>query len=70
MVTNSVRVPVSQWRKWNESERAVFNSVYYQMAHNQNLFLHPKAKLAVDEHWETTVYNAAWTAADAAKDVR
>lgn len=61
---NSNLVSRSQWRKWDESERELFNNLYFYMCHNMELFLHPKQKAPSLEHWEVTAWNAAWIAAD------
>jgi hypothetical protein len=65
MEKNSYKVPRSQWAKWSELARRVFNEVYGSMAYNQKIFLPPKAKTVADEQWVITSYNAAWTAAHA-----
>ena len=65
---NLYHVPVRQWRKWSPAERQVFNEVYSSMTKNKDLFLHPKASAPSRAHWKTTAWNAAWTAASAAKD--
>lgn len=61
---NKNRVPVSQWRKWDEAERSLFNTLYSYMYDNMELFLHPKQKAPEHLHWKTTAWNAAWIAAD------
>ena len=66
-MTNRYRVPKKQWKKWSEQARRVFNEVYYTMRNNkQTLFLHPKATPVPKAQWNTTAWNAAWIAADAA----
>jgi hypothetical protein len=65
---NHNAVPRAQWRKWGNLSRHVFNEVYGTMAENQGLFLHPKARKNTLECWNTTAWNAAWIAADAAKE--
>lgn len=62
---NFHNVPKGQWRKWNDRQRGAFNYVY-QLMEDQRLFTHPKAVQQTDEHWNTTRWNAAWVAADAA----
>lgn len=64
---NLYRVPVKQWDKWSAVGRQVFNEVYSSMVGNQWLFLHPKQEKMSRSHWKTTAWNAAWTAASAAK---
>lgn len=68
MASNRYRVPKRQWRKWSALARSVFNEVYYIMKNNHSLFLHPKQEQAKKDHWRTTAYNAAWTAADAVRE--
>lgn len=65
---NIFKVPKSQWKKWSPLSRAVFNDVYCAMYEAQWMFLHPDAKINIHEHWTTTAWNAAWTAAQAVKD--
>jgi hypothetical protein len=67
-IRNANLVPKAQWRKWGPEARHVFNEVYATMAHNVRLFMHPKQKPPTVEHWQTSAWNAAWTAADAAQE--
>jgi len=62
---NSARVPAKQWRQWGDAARMTFNDVYYTMTENQEFFRHPTARVVAAEHWVTTCWNAAWTAAEA-----
>ena len=63
-IENENRVPVAQWRKWNQAERKLFNTLYSCMHDNVKLFLHPKQEDPKPVHWKTTAWNAAWIAAD------
>lgn len=66
-VKNRHGVPKKQWDKWHNLARRVFNNVYESMRPNmQWAFHHPDAVLLKKEHWQTTRWNAAWTAASAA----
>lgn len=69
-VPNTHKVPLRQWRKWHAAERHVFNEVFEVMNKNQLIFLHPKQDSLTPARWRTVAWNAAWTAADAAKDFR
>lgn len=60
---NKYRVPVKQWRRWDERARAVFNGVFQEMKDNQYNFLHPKQDLLSAQKWRTVAWNAAWIAA-------
>lgn len=62
---NKFKVPTSQWRKWPDFAQRVFNEVYDTMRYSQSLMVHPKGGLVGQEYWNTTAWNAAWTAADA-----
>jgi len=62
---NVFHVPVREWKKWSIAGRQVFNEVYSSMRYNQKLFLHPKQTPPSKDHWGTTAWNAAWTAAKA-----
>ena len=64
---NHYNVPMKKWRNWPDLCQRVFNEVYSTMDQNQTLFLHPKAKGYSKAHWNTTAWNGAWTAADAAQ---
>ena len=66
MAKNLHKVPKKQWSKWPELSQLTFNETYVVMKHNQKLFLHPKQDAARQEYWDTTCWNAAWSAADAA----
>jgi hypothetical protein len=61
---NKFKVPPKQWRRWSALARTVFNRVYDAME-DQSVYLHPKATPALERHWKTTRWNAAWVAADA-----
>lgn len=62
---NIFHVPMKQWRAWSVQGRQVFNDVYSSMRDNQAFYTHPKQTLASKSHWQTTCWNAAWTAASA-----
>lgn len=64
---NHFKVPQKQWKKWDATQRRVFNIVFSSMFHNQEFFKHPKQAPMTTEYWRTPCYNAAWTAADAVK---
>lgn len=65
---NHYKVPAKQWKKWCDLSQRVFNETYCTMAHNKNLFMHPAQDEPRDEYWNTTAWNAAWTAAEAVKN--
>lgn len=69
MVDNIHFAPKHQWKKWNDSEKRLFNTLYGVML-DQNVFKHPLAATQCDEYWKTTAWNAAWMAADLLKDER
>lgn len=50
---------------WSLEARRVFHYVYDFMLLNPDSFRHPDAAEIPEEHWKTTAYNAAWTAANA-----
>lgn len=62
---NRHKVPASQWQRWPDVAQRVFNETYAVLKANKTLYMHPMAAVPVDEYWKTTVWNAAWTAADA-----
>lgn len=59
---NAYSVQAKQWKKWSNTQRHLFNDVYFVMG-EQKIFLHPKDKIRPDEHWNTIRWNAAFTAA-------
>lgn len=68
---NRHRVPKFQWNKWRPEARVVFNETYATMRDNKECFLHPTLcgiGLFSAKQWDTTCWNAAWIAADAARD--
>lgn len=69
MVENKHSVSKRQWKKWNEQEQYLFNSVYDQMMLEPLLFQHPDWATP-QEYWTTTAWNAAWIAADDLKWLR
>lgn len=67
-VKNKHKVPLKQWNKWSNHARRVFNTMMYSLRPSiQHIFLHPDAPVAKKEHWNTTRWNVAWTAAEAVK---
>lgn len=64
MIKNVNKVSNSQWKKWSNESRDMFNALFDFMVNNQDLMLHPKTTLVSDEQWRTTAWNAAWIAAD------
>lgn len=64
---NPHKVPLRQWRKWDELARGVFNDTFETMVGSQNLFLHPRQDGPRAEYWKTTAWNAAWIAAEAVR---
>ena len=65
---NTYRVPTSQWKKWDEVQRQIFNYIYDYMSMNQNLFKHPKAVIDTPYKWNTTAWNVAFIAANDLKE--
>lgn len=63
MVDNIFLVPIRQWRKWTGLGQNIFNEMYSQMKDNQGLFKHPQGAFQVQMCWNTTAWNAAFTAA-------
>lgn len=63
-VRNRYKVPKKTWSRWSLAARSAFNAVFAPMINNRWVFQHPKAAPLPKEHWRTTAFNAAWTAAD------
>lgn len=67
-VKNKHKVPQKMWDKWSNLSRRVFNDMMYSMRPTmQFAFLHPGATAQKKDHWQTTRYNAAWSAAEAVR---
>ena len=62
---NIHNVPTKQWKKWNETSRKLFNSLYTTFAENQKIITHPETQEIPEIEWNTVAWNAAWLAADA-----
>lgn len=63
-MTNIYKVPGSQWKKWNEQEKNLFNSLISFSLSNAHLMQHPMSPALTDEYWKTIAWNHAWMAAD------
>ena len=69
-VRNMHRVPLKQWRKWDERERYVFNELYVTLRDSHST-LAPRGFDDVKQgSWGVLAWNAAWVAADAAREKR
>lgn len=64
-MANKYRVNGKVWRNWTQLGRDSFNEHYEYFKENQDIFLHPKAIVNSEEHWNTTAWNMAWSVADA-----
>ena len=64
---NKFNVGDNRWKLWDAGSQRVFNSTYQIMMKDQDLFSHRSAEHVLKEHWETTCWNAAKWAADAAQ---
>jgi len=64
-IKNVHKVAASQWRKWSQQQRALFNGVYEDIINiGPDLFLNPvtvQRKLTAEE-FGVIAWNAAWTA--------
>jgi len=70
-VKNKHKVPKKQWDKWSNLARRVFNDMMYSMRPSmQFAFHHPSTLPLAKEQWQTTRWNAAWSAAEAVKGFR
>lgn len=58
----------AQWRKWPRASKMAFNSVKSFLLENQELTCHPDAAPIPEKHWHTIAHNAAFMAADIARD--
>ena len=67
---NLFLVPQKQWKKWDYSERVLFNSLYFFGLMNQGVFIHPSTSEVPFEQWKTTCWNFAWQAADETRITR
>jgi hypothetical protein len=67
-VANKYKVGKRQWKYWNKTARKQFNNYYPYFRDNQMLFKHPQVLPELDDHWDTTAWNMAWTLADAVQE--
>ncbi len=65
MPANRYKVQKKTWRKWTVDGQRIFNEMY-SLFKRQSHVNHPDAAKIPAEHWETTRWNAAWSAADMA----
>lgn len=66
-VLNKHGVNKTQWARWSNHARGVFNRMYDALRpSNQPLWHHPKAAMLSHTHWRTLRHNVAWEAACAA----
>jgi hypothetical protein len=69
MTANTYKVPVKQWKKWNDIAKKTFNITYFNIKACYNTFLHPKTGKITKEEHITIAWNSAWIAADAVTDI-
>lgn len=62
-VTNKYKVGASQWRKWTNHAKKVFNRTYEYVKRQETINAHPKTVALSRAAWATVAWNAAWTAA-------
>lgn len=67
-VLNKYKVPKTQWRKWNQVQRQLFNDTYSFSLCNQSVLSHPKMDVIDNTQWNTLCWNFAWIAADNLKN--
>ncbi|MGD9682621.1 MAG: hypothetical protein AB7W16_15645 [Candidatus Obscuribacterales bacterium] len=60
---NKFKVPKRTWGSWTLVAKHVFNKTFEYSMKNQDLFMHPKSEPITPEHFKTTAWNIAWTAA-------
>lgn len=65
---NHYKVNERFWKKLGPIGRHVFNVTYSTMIDGQWAFKHPKEPDVPIRRWKTTAWNAAWIAAEAARD--
>lgn len=69
-IPNTYKVPKTQWRKWNQTARFVFNELFSAMKGNQWALTSPQQDKLTPKMWRTVAWNAAWLAADAVRNFR
>jgi hypothetical protein len=65
---NIYKVKPSQWKKWGELRRHVFNETYADLLDQSVINSNPKTKKLDDAHWAIVAWNAAWLAAEKAEE--
>ena len=66
---NKYKVPKSQWNKWDDVCKHVFNTTYGFSMTNQRLMHHPHQPSLVRKHWQTVAWNHAWIAAGSVREL-
>lgn len=59
---NINKVCKTQWKKWDEDQRYMFNTMYNTVL-KQSLVKHPDAPMLSKIHWNTVAWNTAFIAA-------
>lgn len=62
---NTQHVPIKQWRKWSDTARRVFNSLYVQIRDNHEILFPKSAHKLTKTAVKIIAWNSAWVAADA-----
>lgn len=70
MAVNKYKVGKSQWKKWDNSEKTLFNLLYEVSLKNQWMFKHPLQEEMQKSLWQTIAWNHAWMAADFMRELR
>jgi hypothetical protein len=65
-VVNRHKVGITQWRKWTNHAKKVFNRTYEYVKRQETINAHPKTTLLSRAPWHTVAWNAAWIAAEVA----
>lgn len=68
MAANTFHVPARAWRKWPDLARGVFNRTFTSIRDAYTVPLAPGAGQMTKRGWRVLAWNAAWLAADAARD--
>lgn len=68
MIENTYNVHKSQWKKWSDASRRLFNDLMESAADQGLVNAHPKTTKLPPKPWYTIAWNFAWLAADYLRD--
>lgn len=63
-ITNDYGVSKKEWAKWDATERATFNFLFFMMTDNRAIILSEEEKKSINEiQWKVIAWNSAFIGA-------